>query len=83
MEYAGLYLCYVLLVLLVGRRELWLWVLWCTTLVVVVKTVTVSGNDGLGAVYAVKLCFEVFSYFSIGCFRIVLLMVSQHFINII
>lgn len=71
MEYVGLHLCYVLLVLLVGRRELGLWVLWCTAFVVVVKAVMVTSNDGLGAGYAVKLCFEVF--FSIGCFCIVLL----------
>ena len=83
MEYAGLYLCYVLLVLLVGRRELGLWVLWCTALVVVVKAVMASGNDGLGTVYAVKLCLEVFFYISIGCFCIVLLTVSEQFINII
>lgn len=55
MEHAGLYLCCVLLVLLVGRGELGLWVLWCAALVIVVKAVTASGSDGLGAICAVKV----------------------------
>lgn len=61
MEYAGLYLCCSLLVLLVGRRQLGLWVLWCAALAIVVKAVMVSSSDGLGGICAVKVVLWIFS----------------------
>lgn len=49
------------------------------SLVVLVKGDMGSSNNGLGAVYAVKLYFEVFFYFSIGCFCVILLSVFRHY----
>lgn len=36
----------------------------------VVKALTVSSNDGLKAVFAVKSCLKIFFSFSTGCFCI-------------
>lgn len=77
MAHAGLYLCSALFLLLVRRRQLGLWVLWCMAFVVVLKAVPVSTDDGLGQYMLLSF------YFPSGCFCIVLLTVSQQFINII
>lgn len=39
-------------------------------MVVKAEALTVSSNDGLRAVFAVKSCLKIFFCFSTGCFRI-------------